>query len=276
MKSWPLVFLLVSALPAVAEARPRTRPCDDGRLGHLENALVGERLVQSERMIATLQADCGDSVRFSALMARFALQSGRYAEAYGLYASLVAREPADIEFAAGAGRSALHLGRDDEAFDSLRRATASSEADWQAWNAIGILHDRRRQWAESEQAYARAAELSPYAASVWSNRGYSLMLQRRAAEAIPMLDRAAALDPNNATIRRTRVVAYALNGTYDETRRQGESTGEWARRLNNIGYAAWLAGDAATARRLLSQAIEVSETRFERAEHNLARVEGRE
>ena len=54
------------------------------------------------------------------------------------------------------------------------------------------------------------------------------------------------------------------------------STGDWARRLNNIGYAAWLAGDSSTARRLLSQAIEVSETRFERAEHNLARVEGRE
>ena len=276
MKLWPFALLLAVALPASAEAQRRQRPCDEGRLGHLENALIGDRLVQSERMIATLRADCNENGRFAALNARFALQSGRHVDAYGLYAALAAREPANIEFAAGAGRAALHLGRDDEAFDYLRRATASPDADWRAWNAIGILHDRRRQWVESEQAYARAAELSPYSASVWSNRGYSLILQRRPAEAIPMLDRAHSLDPNNAAIRRTREVAYALNGTYDEARRQGESTGDWARRLNNIGYAAWLAGDGATARRLLSQAIEVSETRFERAEHNLARVEGRE
>ena len=152
MKLWPFALLLAVALPASAEAQRRQRPCDEGRLGHLENALIGDRLIQSERMIETLRADCNENGRFAALNARFALQSGRHADAYGLYAALAAREPANIEFAAGAGRSALHLGRDDEAFEYLRRATASPEADWRAWNAIGILHDRRRQWVESEQA----------------------------------------------------------------------------------------------------------------------------
>ena len=225
MKLWPFALLLAVALPASAEAQRRQRPCDEGRLGHLENALIGDRLVQSERMIETLRADCNENGRFAALNARFALQSGRHADAYGLYAALAAREPANIEFAAGAGRSALHLGRDDEAFEYLRRATASPEADWRAWNAIGILHDRRRQWVESEQAYARAAELSPHA-SVWSNRGYSLILQRRPAEAIHA-------GPHTAwtrTMPRSGGRARSPTRSTAPTTRPGvtTSTGDWA------------------------------------------------
>jgi Flp pilus assembly protein TadD len=44
-------------------------------------------------------------------------------------------------------------------------------------------------------------------------------------------------------------------------------------RLNNAGYAAFLAGDLADARSLFARAIEASDTRYELAEHNLARVE---
>lgn len=272
MRLFAPAVLALLLLPAPALARP----CDEGRLTYLESALIGDRLIQSENMIASLRQDCGQNRHFRALAARFALRSGRVDEANALYRALAAEEPNNGEYSAGLGLSALQLGQDAQALEALNRASAAPNPDWRTFNAIGILQDRRREWAAAGQAYARAAELAPYEAAVWSNRGYSLMLQHRAAEALPLFDRAIALEPNNMTIRRTRELAQAMTGVYDEARRANESSAEWAQRLNNIGYAAWLAGDAVAARRLLSRAIEVSETRFERAEHNLARVEGRE
>ena len=265
----PLLLLLA---PAAALARP----CDEGRLTYLESALIGDRLIQAENMITSLRGDCSTNAQYNALSARFALRSGNAAEAYRLYQALAAQAPDNGEYASGLGLSALQLGQDDQALQALTRAAAAPRADWHTWNALGILHDRRGEWPAAAEAYAHAAELAPYEAAVWSNRGYSLMLQHRPADALTLLDRAVALDPNNATIRRTRELAQAMTGVYDENRRANESSADWARRLNNMGYAAWVAGDATAARRLLSRAIEVSETRFERAEHNLARVEGRE
>jgi len=272
MKLAAAAFSLLLAAPSAALARP----CDEGRLSYLESALIADRLIQSESMIASLQRDCAAHPRYNALAARFALRTGRAADANRLYAALAAQEPGNVEYAGGVGLSALQLGQDDLAVAWLTRAAAASSPDWHVFNALGIVHDRRGEWQAAGEAYARAAELAPYEASVWSNRGYSLMLQRHAAEAVPLLERAAALDPNNAAIRRNLALATAMTGVYDDARRAGETSAEYARRLNNLGYGAWLAGDSAAARRLLSRAIEVSETRFERAEHNLARVEGRE
>ena len=274
MRVWPFLLVAAALLPASASAAARR--CDDGRLGHLENALTADRMIQADRMFTELQRACGDHPRFAMLRARYALQSGSYAQAYGLYVSLAGRDPSNAEFAAGAGRAALYLGQADQALEWLGRATALPGADWRAWNAVAILHDRRGEWDEAGRAYERAVQLAPYEPAVWSNRGYSMMLQRRPSEAVSYLDRAVELDPSNATIRRTREVAYALNGTYDDAQRANETPRAWAERLNNIGYAAWLAGDSNAARRLLARAIEVSDARFERAEHNLARVEGRE
>jgi hypothetical protein len=47
---------------------------------------------------------------------------------------------------------------------------------------------------------------------------------------------------------------------------------EWARRLNNAGYAAFAAGDGATAEALISRAMIASEIYYRRAAANLARV----
>ena len=274
MKFFRVVCFALLFVPASAPAMARR--CDEGRLTYLESALIGDRLVQAGNMLQSLQRECAQNVQYRALSARFALRTGRASDAAALYQALAAEAPDNADYAAGLGLAALQLGQDDLALQSLTRASASAEADWHTWNALGILNDRRRDWPAAAQAYERAAQLAPYEATIWSNRGYSLILQHRASEAMPLLDRAVGLNPNNPAIRQNREIAQAMTGVYDENRHANESNAAWARRLNNIGYAAWLAGDAASARRLLSRAIEVSETRFERAEHNLARVEGRE
>jgi Flp pilus assembly protein TadD len=268
-----LAVALALLAPAAASA---ARPCNPGQLEFLRTALDSNRLIQVERMIASMQPSCRQDLGFIALTARWALRTGRSEQALSLYLTLMARAPNDPEIFSGAGRAAYHAGRIDQAYQWLSRATALPNADWRAWNALGVLHDRRSEWEASERAYARAAQLAPNQAAVWNNRGYSLLLQRRFAEALPYLDRAHALDSGDEAVRRTRALGRAMAGSFEVARRPRESAREWAERLNNMGYGAWLAGDTEAARRLLAQAIEASDTRFERAEANLARVEGRE
>jgi Flp pilus assembly protein TadD len=272
-----LAFLVVAlGVLAPAGTAVAARPCNPGQLEFLRTALDSNRLIQVERMIASMQPTCREHRSFMALTARWALRTGRSEQALSLYLRLMAQAPNDPELVSGAGRAAYHAGRIDQAYQWLSRATALPNADWRAWSALGVLHDRRREWEASERAYARAAQLAPNQAAIWNNRGYSLLLQRRFAEALIYLDRAYGLDPNDEAVRRTRTIGHAMAGRFDPARRPRESAREWADRLNNMGYAAWLAGDTEAARRLLAQAIEASDTRFARAEANLARVEGRE
>lgn len=250
--------------------------CDQAQLGNLRAALVAGRLIQAEHMLATMEPACREDVGYRAMAAQSALRAGRVEQARTLYAALAAEHPDNGDYASGAGRAALRLGRTDEALAFLTRAAALPGSDWRVWNALGIIHDRRREWSESAIAYARARQDAPGEAAIWANEGYSQLLQGRPAAALPLIAQALQIDPNNAAIRETRDLAAAMTGQYRETRQPGESDRDWARRLNNQGYAAWLAGDTATARRMLSNAIEVSDVYFERAAINLARVEGRQ
>jgi Flp pilus assembly protein TadD len=255
----------VSATPALA--------CDDAQLQYAEEALAADRLLQSERMIGALQAACVAEERYARLVGRWALRAGRHEQAFAVFSALLQNQPADPEILSGAGRAAFNLARYGEALDLLSRAAALPGADWRTWNALAVLHDRRGTWADSAEAYRQALALSQDQAAIWNNRGYSMMLQRRFPEAASDLDRAVALDANNQVFRTNRDLAHAMAGRFG-ARRSGENAREWARRLNNMGYAAWLAGNREAARSLLARAIEASDVAMARAEHNLALADG--
>lgn len=267
-----LAFLLLSlpAAPALAGT------CAAGEVEQLRAAVAANRLIQAQRMLGRLHADCSETRDLQELTADVDLRLDRAKSAYARFAALARQFPDDAALAGGAGRAALRSGLPEESFAYLTRAIALASTDWRVWNAFGILLDRRKDWAGSARAYEEGLRLAPDQAGIWSNRGYSMILQRRFEEALPFLDRAAALDSNDEDIRRTRDFGYALAGIYHDVRRPGETIRDYAERLNNMGYAAWLAGDKVAARSLLSRAVQASETRFEIAERNLARVEASE
>ena len=263
----------IVALGLAAAPGPRPLPvCSEEGVVQAREALAGNRLVQAGRMINRLRPGCGVEPAFRRLEAGWMLASGRYHEALTRYEGLLLQNDGDPEILAGAGRAALRLGSLDRAAALLAQATELGSTDWHAWNSLGIIRDRQRQWAAAEAAYAQASQLAPEEASVWNNRGYSILLQGRVAEATPFLANAVALDPNMVGARNNLEIARALMGEYESQRRPGESARAWSRRLNNQGYAALLAGDREGARRLLAQAIEASPSRFEAAERNLARA----
>ena len=267
------LLLAVAAIAASAAPAPQSPPvCSFERVGQAREALTGNRLVQAGRMIDRLRPGCGMESDFRRLEAAWLLSSGRDAEALTRYEGLLLRQGDAPALLAGAGRAALRLGSLERAAALLSEATSRGSDDWRAWNALGVVRDRQRQWPASELAYARALQLAPDQASILNNHAYSLLVQGRAAEAVPIFERAALLDPQSAEVRNNLELARALTGQYDERRRRGESARAWSRRLNNQGYGALLAGDREAARRLLSKAISASPSYFEAAEQNLARA----
>jgi Flp pilus assembly protein TadD len=198
----------------------------------------------------------------------------RFSEAFDRYLGLIRETPDDAHLLTGAGLAALRMGDKAAAAQHLRRAVALKGVDWTAWNALGVLSDGRGAWAESAMAYDKALALAPDKAAIWNNRGYSLLLQRRAPEAVAALDRAAAIDPTSRRIAVNRQMARGMAGFYPRARGVNESSRDWATRLNNAGYAAWLAGDRPAARSLLARAVEASEVHYGRALANLVLVEG--
>ena len=209
------------------------------------------------------------------LRADLAFRSGNFAEALKDYDLLAAQHPAEPLNFERAGIAAIQVGKLDRASAALRTATAFPSASWRAWNARGVLADFHRDWAGADEAFDRAAKLSPDRAEVLNNRGWSLMLRGEFAEALPLIERAAGLDPKAPRIAANLELVRAAVAQDLPKRRSGESDSDYAARLNDAGVVAASSGERQRAIAAFSQAIEASSQWFEKAANNLALVEGK-
>jgi Flp pilus assembly protein TadD len=270
-----LLLLLVAQASAPAEAvlppQPTAIADPQARLAEIRAAIDGGRLVQAELMLGAMPAaPSAVELRLFADL-RFAQQ--RYADAGRLFLRLEPLQPDDSHVASRLGIALLHLGRTEDAEARLRKAVALPGADWQSWDALGVLLDGRKAWVDSRQAYGHALSLAPEQPSVLNNFAYSLILQGHAVEAREMLAKARAAAPADQRILVNSQVADGMAGFYPKKRAANESGTQWAAHLNNAGYGAMLAGDLPKARSLFARAIKASDTYYEAAEKNLARVE---
>jgi Flp pilus assembly protein TadD len=252
-------------LPPTATADPRARQAE------IRAAIDGGRLVQADLMLGALpDAPSIDELR---LFGDLRLAQQRYVDAAKLFLKLEQLTPQDAHAISRLGMALLHLDRLDDAEARLRKAVALPGADWQSWNVLGVLLDGRRAWIESRQAYAQALALAPNEPKVLNNAAYSLILQDHAGEAREMLAKAHALAPADPRITVNIEIADGMAGFYPKKRAANETNAQWAAHLNNAGYGAMLAGDLPKARSLFARAIEASNTHYDAAEKNLARVE---
>lgn len=168
----------------------------------------------------------------------------------------------------GRGIAHLLLGEEAAARADLTKAVEADPSLWRAWNALGLINDRIRNWAQADQCYQKAAQANPGAAEILNNRGYSLVQRGDYAAAVPLLNQALRLDPTLEAARNNLTLASALQGRYE-----GALTAIPADvlpvALNNVGYAALLRGDYASAEVYLTRAIQSSPRHFEKANENL-------
>lgn len=260
-------------LATAAPAQTGPAACDTEALAQIESALDARRLHQAQRMLGLHAPHCADHIAFRRLLAETRLRTGDAEAALEDFLELAAADPQNHAIAAGVGRAALASENPQLALDWLMAATASDEAGWRAWNALGVTLDRLEMWEESAIAYREALRLAPEIAAIWNNRGYSLVAQGNAEEALAYLRAAARLSPNDGRIRRNLAIARGMAGLYPRRSRAAGNGREWAEELNNTGYGALLAGNRTAARSLFARAIEARDRHFSRAARNLDALE---
>lgn len=205
-------------------------------------------------------------------LAEVKLAEGAPEQALDLFLRLTDEPEVAARANQGVGLTSLALRDLRAAEPALARAVEGDPKLWRAWNALAVIHDSRRAWAQAGDAYAQAIaaapEGSPAQAMLHNNLGYSLMLQGRFAEAEPHLLKALALDASLDRARANLRLTVAWQGRYREAL-SGTTPAHLAEALNNVGFVALTRADYEDAEAYLSRAIENSPGHFEAATRNL-------
>ena len=238
-------------------------------LGEAAKALTAGRDIQAGMLISAARVNGATGEPVDRLTADQALASGDDRQALDLYRSLLLAHPDEALLLERAGEAALRLGDQADATAFLDRATRQPSASWHAWSLAGIAADRRGDFDAADAAYARADGLSPNQAIVADNRGWSLMLRGRWAEAAEALQSALLLNPlvphgaANLELARAALAADLPAKAPDET------DNAFAARLNDAGVVAIVQGDRPRAIAAFSRAIAAQSNWFARAARNL-------
>jgi Flp pilus assembly protein TadD len=274
MRVRPALFLavLLAAFPAAARAQDIASAADDALI---EQAIQGGRLVQARTMLAQRQMMAGEQAEpaLEILNAELAIAERRNDQALAGLMALKAKAIGDCRVDGGIGIVLVRSKRAEEAMPHLRAAVQACADRWRYWNALGIALDLSRDWPASAEAYERAYALSGGEASVMNNYGFSLMAQQRHKEAARLFAAAAQAEPGNQRYANNADIARGMAGeplkAQDADRADGD---RWARRLNNAGYAALLAGRPDQAKAYFSRSLHASESHEDAAEANLAAI----
>lgn len=265
-----IIGISAIAASAIAHAGEPVDPADIGA------AIAGGRLSQARSMIA--RADPATPALVEALpllAAELALAERRDEIAYTAFAALRASTSDDCRVNESFGIAAIRLGRMKDVREALESVTRLCPHRWRAWNALGIVHDRAGRWSDSDQAYRMALAETTDRARVLNNLGYSMILRRRPADAVPILREAAMLAPRNERAANNLDIARSAAGEDLIAQIPGRGSERWADRVNNAGYAAWLAGNPRHAIRYLSEAVSAADIYPMRAAANLALAQAR-
>ena len=282
MKVWRpgIALVVLLACPAWTATAQEAAVSDYALIGQAIEAgrLMQARTMLANRIVAERDSE-SDSTELDILSAELALAERRDIQALAAFNDLDQRGITDCRVQAGLGLSLMRQQKAGEALNHLRAATKACPNNWQAWNALGVALDLDRDWHGSAAAYEAAFRLTDNRAAIMNNYGFSLLLQRRFAAAGQLFAAAARAEPgnqryaNNADIART-MAGEPLTNTRDSAGRDSADRQDWARRLNNAGYASLLAGRADEAKAYFSRSLHSSDNYFQRASANLSAMTG--
>ncbi len=261
---------LFSKPAAKAPAAPTVRGFNAEEVAMLVRQAIDEqRYVDAGAWLGQAKIAGVTSPDLTRLEGEMFLARGRFADALGLFGPMASGPPPDAQALQGEGIALSMLGRSDEAVAALKSATALDPALWRAWSALGREYDLRKDWADALTAYNTAlAAPGVRAAAVLNNRGYSLLLQNKTAEATNDFVAALAKEPGLAAARTNLRIALAWQGAYDRAAVTGAGD-DRAAVLNNVGLAAALHGDYDQANKYLTEAMAAKGQYYSRASENL-------
>jgi tetratricopeptide (TPR) repeat protein len=164
------------------------------------------------------------------------------------------------------------LGQPEAAIKQLTRATEIDPKRWRAFNALGVLADMDKRYAEAVALYKLALVGNPNSAMLMNNIGYSHYLSGDLQGATNWFDAAIQAEPGYAPAVRNLGLLYARQGWYAEAVSTFKRVAEDPEAYNDVGYLAMRNGDYDEASKLLANAIRLSPVYYVIAYENLERV----
>jgi tetratricopeptide (TPR) repeat protein len=209
-----------------------------------------------------------------------AWRAGKFDLAIYLYVQALAfefaleRQPDDAAASERLGLLYLQSARDTQTQALFERAVSLQPNRWRSHNGLGILADRRRDFAAAIGHYDRALEIEPKAAPVMNNRGYSRFLAGDPVAAETDLKEAIRLGASDGAWTNLGKV-QASQARYEEALQSFLQTMDLPHAYNLLGEAAMEGGDYIVAQRYFTTAISASPRYFGEAQKNLALVNER-
>ena len=199
-------------------------------------------------------------------------QLGNRALAEKAFELALERDPANPGACERLGLLYLESKQDEAAERLLQAAVRKDPQRWRSYNGLGILADRRSEFASAEQHYDRAHLLQPNNASVINNRGYSHYLAGKLLAAEADLRYAVQLGaPLGSWSNLGKVLAK--QGRYEEALESLLKEADTAHAYNALGEVAREVGDLQMARQHFNDAIGAAPRYFPEAQENLAEVD---
>jgi Flp pilus assembly protein TadD len=262
-----LLAIAVHAAPP-AQAKLNYHPL----LQETAEAIHAGRLDQARLMVTRATAEGAIGPEVDRLLGDIAYASGNYAQALARYRLLANGQHPDRAICERAGIAAIKTRAFGEASHLIACAIKDPAASFRAWDARGVLADHEGDWAAADDAYGRAARISPDDAAIVNNQGWSMLLRGDWVNALRYFKRAAVLDPKSTRIRDNLELVSSALATDLPRRRPGESASEWAERLNDAGVAAELLAEKKRAVAAFTQALQASGSWYSRAANNLEKA----
>jgi Flp pilus assembly protein TadD len=272
-------ILILAAVPAQAgwlwgsDTPPKT--VDDQVLAHIQQAIDEERYIDAGTLLDHAISAAGTDPRLTLLAGNLNLARGHYEVALASFKSVDTQPNVRAGALEGEGIAMSLTGHAADALPVLETAVSMNPNAWHAWNALGVLYDRRHDWSKASAAYEHAMSVSGGAAQVLNNRGFSRLSQNRLDDAAADFVTALQKKPDFAPARNNLRLAIAMKGDYARAI-EGASSTDRASILNNAGFAAMARGDYSEAENLLGQAIQAREEYYSVAASNLEMVHGLE
>lgn len=264
-----LALVLALALPALAAPRGKhktdpqalaaalaapTPPPTASALALLDAAIADGRLADARSLIAPMWASGTPDVLLRG--AEMALAGDSLPEAAEAFAGL-ADGPLAARAAQGTGITLLRQGRSAEARAALEKAVALDAGLARAWNALGVIADKTRDWPAADAAYAKAVAAAPQDGAILANRGWSQLLRGHHVGAERDLAAALQLQPGLKTARTNLALARAMQGRYQEAFVLSNKA-SLASDLNTVGFAAMSRGDLSVAEAYFNRALSLN------------------
>jgi len=250
---------------SVAKADPRLvelagKAVEESRYGDARKILERILIFESKNEEARL------------LMAEVTLAIGDPKEAVRQFETLTEKSALKARALQGWGLALMRAGKRKKAHEPLKKAVELDKNLWRSWNALAYLYDLSGEWNKSSFAYDQAIRIKPDVALIYSNRGFSRLLQKKADLAIEDLRTAIRLEPKLEVARRNLLFALAWKGQYQRAM-LGVEKGKRGEALNNIGFIALLREDFAAAEAHFLRALEADAAYNATAYKNLSYIQ---